>query len=805
MVKIQAQVRNLPKVAIQATLDPVLVLDDRLRFVWANERFVEEFTRDGGADGLRERTCHEIAWGLDSPCANCALVAERASQERPYSKQRLAWGGKTWDVRCAPIVEGGKVVGVLSQIVDMTEEAKLQSALRQHERVLSLVNEVTTRAIEASGLAAFWRGACELLTSALDLDFVLVYSIEEGGRGERPRLVHSAGRSSGAVESLAATVADSLFEDLLPALGRFELACFDDFSGRLGLDDPGLKFAAVVPLVHHELGGALVLCRGAREFGDEEKSLLVAAGKVLGAAVQRVALRERLVATKNNLERLFESIQEMVFVIGPNDEILATNGAVLATLGHANQELKRTRYWELFPPGERLTAQVRLERALEGYSTAWQAPMTNSSGTEVDVETKFAKGVWNGRPAIFAVARDVSFRKIREESVLQTKKLESVALLAGGIAHDFRNILQGLVGNLSLLRDQSPEGADWNRLLAEMEDDLARAVQLTDQLLAFAKGSTPVKRRVKVPEVLEPATSLSVRGSNVRLKVEVPPDLWPVEADPSQLAQCFGNLALNAVQAMPNGGTLEVVARNARVPHGEEKHPLLPRGDYVVVQFSDEGVGIPRENLSRVFDPYFTTKPGGTGLGLAVVHTIVRQHGGHVRVESRVGKGSTFTLYFPAAARERKGGGEEAGRSKEREGAGEPGTKSGEGEFAGTALVMDDEPAVRRVLERMLKRLGFDVLTAGDGAEAVEKFREAKERGNTPAIVLVDLTVPGGFGGKQVVDHVKALDPTVPVVISSGYSSDSVMANYERHGFDGVLVKPYLFDDLKNLLSRLLT
>jgi CheY-like chemotaxis protein len=360
-------------------------------------------------------------------------------------------------------------------------------------------------------------------------------------------------------------------------------------------------------------------------------------------------------------------------------------------------------------------------------------------------------------------------------------------VLAGGIAHDFNNLLTGVLGNLSLAREQLAPGSTLLELLDESEQAAQRARGLTQQLLTFSKGGAPVKKVLSAWSVVEDAATFALRGSAVRGELTVCEGLWSVEADAGQLAQVIQNLVLNGAQAMPRGGTIRV--RGDNVELGAASGTPLGAGRYVRISVQDEGEGIPPEHLPRIFDPYFTTKRSGVGLGLATVYAIVKKHGGHVSVASHLGGGTVFDVWLPATGR-----------------VADPQAERARPVFRGRGrvLVMDDERIVRNTASGMLQTLGFEVLTASDGADAVALYGAERRAGRPIAAVLMDLTVPGGMGGVEALRALKAIDPAVRGVATSGYSTDPVMADRGAYGFAGVLPKPYTFDDLARVMAEVL-
>jgi PAS domain S-box-containing protein len=388
---------------------------------------------------------------------------------------------------------------------------------------------------------------------------------------------------------------------------------------------------------------------------------------------------------------------------------------------------------------------------------------------------------------IIVVSSDVTTRKQAEAEFLRTQKLESLGVLAGGIAHDFNNLLTGVLGNLSLGAELAGEHVELRRCLADAERASLRARELTTQLLTFSRGGQPVKRPISLATVLEESTRFGVRGSAVRCDLHVSSELRTVSADPGQLAQVVDNLVINAVQAMPTGGAILVRADNVDLAADEVAG--LPPGPYVRVDVADSGPGIPEALWSRIFDPYFTTKKTGSGLGLAVAYSIVRNHGGALQLEPRRGEGATFVIHLPAV-----GGSAEPTRARPEASPLRP----------AKVLVMDDERLVRNVALRCLRQLGFQGVATCDGEEAIAAFAAARASGAPFDLVILDLTVPGGLGGIEALPRLRALDPNVRVIVSSGYSVDAVTAEHRKHGFDGVLPKPYRLEELRAALHATL-
>jgi len=383
------------------------------------------------------------------------------------------------------------------------------------------------------------------------------------------------------------------------------------------------------------------------------------------------------------------------------------------------------------------------------------------------------------------LCRDVTMRRQLEEEQQKSQKLESLGILAGGIAHDFNNILTSILGNVSLARMKTAE-PELVRPLEQAEKASLRARDLTQQLLTFAKGGEPVKERINVTDLIRESAEFALRGSAISISYHFAERLPLIAADRSQLNQVIQNLVINAVQAMPAGGKIDIDVQVMPVT-GQPDLPL-PDGKYVRIRVSDTGIGIPEKHLKRIFDPYFTTKQAGSGLGLSVVYSIIKRHGGYISVAS-TGEGATFSIYLPA--------GEEAAEEAKR-----PVQKIQTG--TGRILLVDDDKMILDIAQAMLENLGYTVVCAPEGHAALDLYQTARMTGQPFDAIIMDLTIVGGMGGKEAIAELRKIDPNVIALVSSGYSMDPIMAKPKEHGFDGVVAKPYNLTELSAELERVL-
>ncbi len=378
--------------------------------------------------------------------------------------------------------------------------------------------------------------------------------------------------------------------------------------------------------------------------------------------------------------------------------------------------------------------------------------------------------------------RDITAQQRQQETQLQSQKLEAVGLLAGGIAHDFNNALTIILGNVTLARQEVEGRGEASERLAMAESACLRARSLTQQLLTFSRGGAPIKRMLSLTPLLRDTITLALRGSGVICDSDFTADLWPVEADEGQIRQMWLSLMLNAKEAMLEGGKIEVCAQNTA--------PADPDADrWITLTLRDHGVGIAPDLMPRIFDPYFSTKSRGRGLGLPTAYSIVRDHGGQISIESQPGQGTTVTVRLPALQ-------------------GAPQAVVSSGAAAPTRalriLIMDDEDFVREIAGRLLKRIGHSTTLAADGAEAIKLYVEAQAAGQPFDVTIMDIVVPDGMGGQEAAQRILAIDPKAKLIVSSGYSNDPIMADFRRYGFSSVAPKPYKMEELYHAVDECL-
>jgi PAS domain S-box-containing protein len=530
-----------------------------------------------------------------------------------------------------------------------------------------------------------------------------------------------------------------------------------------------------------------------------------------------VQAEEALEAEEELLRSTIEAVREAV---------IATDAAAKITLfNRAAEELTGWRFAEA--SGKQIEEVVRFRRQISEAGPPASGLALSSmeqeieidagpgillqrkDGSTVEVAAHYAPIKTKGGRVVGAVLtlRDLSEERKRDEERIRLEKLESLALMASGLSHDFNNMLTAILANLALAREQT-ERERILEFVGEAEHAAVQARELTNKLASFARPTPPRLEPISLLDVVDRALTLALVGREVSKALHLPADLWPVLGDESQLVQVFSNLFLNAAQSMPGGGCITVRAENIVLTEGEPKAGArLAPGRYVKVIVEDQGEGIPPENLQKVFDPYFTTKPAGTGLGLPTAFSIVRKHGGYMTLSSEVGKGTVVIVYLPAADVAASVTTQGAATAESTLPAGA--SVAGEAESAPTGdserrrvLVVDDEAGVRKVVARALEDVGWEVDAAEDPVKAIERFREALEKSRPYDVVLLDLTMPGGIGGEMTLDELAKLDPSVKAIALTGRTDSNDISALVRRGFISVLQKPFDVAALRSVVEQ---
>lgn len=484
------------------------------------------------------------------------------------------------------------------------------------------------------------------------------------------------------------------------------------------------------------------------------------------------------------LETILEHAPIVLFAVDNEGIFTLSTGKGLENLGLAPGQVVGQSAYEVYR--DEPAAAESVNRALAGEEFFKVVQLSSGQRYEVHFEPIMRDGRQVGA---VAVAVDTTDARRREDEQVRISKLESLGVMAGGVAHDFNNILAAIIMNVGIAKERILQSDDAAlEKCAEIEKACYQARDLTSQLMTLARGGPSVRESLDLRELIAESVAFSLSGTVVSWDAHFPMGLWSVEGDPGQIRQVVGNLVINAAQAMPDGGAVTIRAENVEIgPEEIESHFPLNPGKFVKVIVEDQGVGMAQEVIERAFDPYFTTKQGGTGLGLATAGSIVRNHGGHVSITSEIDRGTVVVVYLPAAA-------------------GAPRIESLPPEATpvttGRILVMDDEPGIRDVLRLALGRAGYQIDVARDGEEALALYSEALDAGNTYQAVILDLTIRGGMGGREAIDRFLELDPGVRAIVSSGYSRDPVLSDFAAHGFAASLVKPYTVSELTRVIAE---
>ncbi len=535
----------------------------------------------------------------------------------------------------------------------------------------------------------------------------------------------------------------------------------------------------------------LITSTGAERWAELSTELIDYGGEkaVFGTALDvtdRVAAQQALTKSESLFRNLTESTPVAIF-IHQGGLIAYANPAFSAITGYDGEEILGKNFWDFIHEDSRELVKSRGQRRLGGDRppSGYAVKFVRKDGSLGWVELMGKPIEYRGAPAILGTGVDISEQRRAEAELLQSQKLESLGVLAGGIAHDFNNIVTVILSEITMarwrLRDDREEAC---RRLESAEKAALQARDLTQQILTFSQGGAPVRKEIRLGPLLEDSIEFALSGANVECRRQIADRLWTVRADQGQLRQVIHNLIINANQAMPDGGTILVTAENLELE--AEQSTRLPAGPYVRLSVHDHGQGIAPQVLPKIFDPYFTTKDEGTGLGLATSYSIIKRHNGVIQVDSRPGFGSTVQVYLPATPEV------EPEACDDRE-ISTPGT--------GKVLLMDDDQNILEVVSELLEVLGYRVETASDGQQAIACYAAAFAAGRSFDVVIMDLTVPGGMGGAQALPELRKIDPHARVIVSSGYCNDPVLANFQHHGFDDIVTKPFTIDDLARVIE----
>ncbi|MGA2547806.1 MAG: PAS domain S-box protein [Rectinemataceae bacterium] len=678
------------------------------------------------------------------------------------------------------VSENGVPIGVTGIIVDITEQKKAKEALQAKQRQLSEIIDFlpdATFAIDKEGRVIIWNKAIENMTGVPAAEMIgksdYAYAIPFYGEA-RPQLI------------------DFVLKDFDEIPNRYSKIIHEDrtfstevFCNALYNKRGAWVYAKSSPLhdTDGDIVGAIESIRDINEQKHAEEALKESEEKYRGITEQSAdgivvldangtivewnKAQEEIVGLRKN-EVLGLSALKVIFWLVPNDLIIWGNSPQLQKImndflqGNTNTSNKTIEQTIILPDGS------------TKYISAHFFVIKNSSGNML-------VGIFNDRTEQKRMEKN---KLLVDEYLQHTQRLESLGVLAGGIAHDFNNILTGLFGFTDLAKSRVKDEVV-SEYLSNVMDNMERAKGLTQQLLTFSKGGNPVKKITSISSLVKRTCDFTIHGTNIKLQSSFPGNLWHCNVDKEQIEQVIQNLMINAIQAMPNGGVIEVNTRNLTLK--ENEHPTLKTGNYVIISIKDHGIGIQQEMLSKIFDPFFTTKEQGHGLGLAISHSIITKHDGAINVASEFGKGTLFTIYLPASDEYLMESAENAVNLHV---------------GVGKILVMDDNEQVQKLISLMLQSFGYSVIAKSNGKDAIACFKEDFETIKTFTAVILDLTVQGELGGKEVVENLRKMDKQIPIFVASGYAEDQIVAHPQDFGFTASIKKPFSRVELMEVLGK---
>ncbi len=506
---------------------------------------------------------------------------------------------------------------------------------------------------------------------------------------------------------------------------------------------------------------------------------------------ERILAESDLAAQKEYLSVTLRSIGDGVITVNEHEQIVFLNKAAEGITGWKQEDAEGKQLTEVFPIRHlaQQSSSCYFPNSVSEIDSRRVELVSLSGVTHVLSENRSAILDCNGKTLGYVIVfRDITEKEILEEELFKSRKLESVSLLASGLAHDFNNLLTGIITNLFMAKTALPINSETYNLVTNAEKAAFRASSLTKQLLSFARdNATPNREVSSLKELIEESVGFYLSGSKCDYRLNLDDQLYMVEIDRGQIDQVLNNIIVNADQSMPHGGTITVRAQNVELQKNANI-PLKP-GKYVCISVSDDGIGIPHENLHRIFDPYFTTRQHGNGLGLSSAYSIVLKHNGYITVQSEINKGSTFNIYLPASENILKDDSVSV-------------VEPWQGK--GKILVLDDDDIIRRSTERLLSHLGYKVFMANEGEQALKLYSAAIENRTPFDAAILDLTIPGGKGAQEIIEELRRQDPNVKAIVSSGYPDDPVMLNFHSFGFCAAISKPYNIEELSSLLKKIL-
>jgi PAS domain S-box-containing protein len=772
------------KQAFDALTDHVMILDRSGTIAWANRAIRDQVEpHTGPLVGQHFRAPY---YGTTLPKSPPPWETVLAGALSAVVETQFPSIPGDFLVSCYPLFDShGIQWGAISVVKDITDRKRIEEALKK-----------IAQSDHAPGSIAFLRFLVRDLCQALNVPYAILAELENPAQPLTQTVAIWANGTF--VENTMWTPPRPVFEELLNVKGCSWNNTASMLFPQNALPSPWLINSYLGNALRGRAGQiiGLLFVFSPESIGNIHvaQSIVQLFAARAASELQRKKVEDALRDSEQRYRAIVEHAYDLIIETTATGECQYITPNCHKVLGYGSPDMLGKNFFDFVHPEERASLsesfhshvealqEIDMVCRLQTKQSEWRwfeshiHPFRTSIGTVVGV----------------IVTRDITEQKRVEEERVRAVKLESVGLLAGGIAHDFNNILTSVFANIGLAKMVTakhalPNGETVVERLTAAEKACLRARDLTKQLLTFAKGGAPVKSTTSIASIITDTVQFALRGSDVRCTMHLPADLWPVEVDEGQMSQVLQNLIINGDQAMPEGGTIHVDAANCSLlPH--DGLALKP-GEYVRVSVRDQGMGIPQDHLSKIFDPYFTTKQKGSGLGLATTYSIIKRHEGHIAVSSSLGKGTCFTFYLPASATISASNNE---------------TPEVLLQGTGRILVMDDEEEIRDVLGKMLQHLGFEVDLVSDGQQALTLYVRAIQTGTPYVATILDLTIPGGMGGKETLRRIKEHHPHAKVIVSSGYSNDPVLAHATQFGFSGFIAKPYNLTDLSRVLHRIL-
>lgn len=643
--------------------------------------------------------------------------------------------------------EDGSVEQIVSMVQDITERRNAEEVIRK--------SELKYRTVVENAREFIW----QLDTKG---NFVFINRFAEEMSGQKSTDLKGMNFSIAVHPDDLENVQAIFLDTLNGNINEYETRIVDDKGNE------GILLVQTIPLYEDgEIAGTLSFGRDISERRKTEE-----------------ALRE----SEEKYRSLVEQSHDGIYIYKGN-RFLFVNDRVCEFTGYSKEELYDLDFWQLIHPDDKAgIKQYERNRSIgKDIPSVYLIRIISKDGKIRNMELSVRIITYQGEHAVLGIGRDISDQLKLDEERQKTQRLESLGIFAGGIAHDFNNFLTGILGNISLAKMMVEPGSDIHRILSNSEKASTKASSLTHQLLTFSRGGVPVRENLSINELLRQSADFVLSGSNVHASYDIPVDLWTVNADKGQISQVIQNITINADQAMPDGGDVLIKARNTEIDRSTTMQ--LNPGRYVKIEISDRGTGISEDHLSKIFDPFYSTKKDGSGLGLTTAFSIIRKHDGNIIVKSRYGTGTTFIIHLPASTDKVLTNDDDKFYSETHE---------------GRILIMDDKDIVRTTISSMLEHLGYEIESAINGDEAIEKYRGAIRNGEPFKLVILDLTIPGGKGGKETIEELRKINPDIKAIVSSGYSTDPVMAHYREYGFMGVIMKPYTLRKIESSIREIL-